>query len=112
MTKTLSAVTDGERKPGRRAQRPAAAPAASPSAMPDSLHPIKAKAPAKAHLLVALLRRPEGVTAAQMSEASGWQVHTVRGFIAGAVKKKLGLTVTAEKIDGQTVYRITGEAAA
>ena len=59
-----------------------------------------------------MLRRPEGVTAAKMSEATGWQLHSVRGFIAGSVKKKLGLVVSTEKVDGHTIYRIVEEAQA
>ena len=56
--------------------------------------------------VVDLLRRPEGVTAAQIMEATGWQAHSVRGAIAGQIRKKLALPVTTEKVEGQTVYRI------
>jgi hypothetical protein len=56
--------------------------------------------------LVAMLRRSEGATIAQIVEATGWQPHTVRGAFAGALKKKLGLTVTSEKVDGTRLYRI------
>ena len=56
--------------------------------------------------VVGLLRRPEGATIDEIAGATGWQRHTVRGgAIAGALKKKLRLDVTSEKIDGQ-VYRI------
>jgi DNA-binding MarR family transcriptional regulator len=47
--------------------------------------------------LIAMLRRAEGATIAQIVAATGWQPHTVRGAFAGALKKKLGLTVTSEK---------------
>ena len=57
--------------------------------------------------MVALLRRPEGATAAQIMEATGWQAHSVRGAIAGQIRKKLSLTVATEKVEGLTVYRIT-----
>ena len=60
--------------------------------------------------LIAMLRRPEGATIAQIVEATAWRPHTVRGAFAGALKKKLGLTVTSEKIDGTRVYRIESEA--
>ena len=53
-----------------------------------------------------MLRRPEGATIAQIVAATGWQPHSVRGFFAGALKKKLGLTVTSEKVEGTRVYRI------
>lgn len=57
--------------------------------------------------VVALLRRSEGATAAQIMAATGWQAHSVRGAIAGQIRKKLGLTVATEKVEGLTVYRIT-----
>jgi Protein of unknown function (DUF3489) len=41
-----------------------------------------------------------------MMQATGWQAHTVRGFLAGAVRKKLGLTLHSEKSDGERVYRV------
>lgn len=56
--------------------------------------------------VVDLLRRPEGVTAAQIMEATGWQAHSVRGAIAGQIRKKLALPVATKKVDGRTVYRI------
>jgi hypothetical protein len=56
--------------------------------------------------LIAMLRRKEGATIAQIVDALGWQPHTVRGSFAGALKKKRGLTVTSEKIDGTRVYRL------
>ena len=60
--------------------------------------------------LIAILRRPEGATIAQVIEATGWQAHTVRGAISGALKKKRGLEVTSEKNeDGERVYRIPGD---
>jgi hypothetical protein len=56
---------------------------------------------------IAMLRTPEGATVAQLSKAFHWQPHTVRGFLAGALKKKLGLTIKSEKAeDGERVYRI------
>ena len=62
----------------------------------------------KQAVLIDLLKRPEGATLPQMTEATGWQVHTVRGAMAGALKKKLGLEITSEKLTGaDRVYRIT-----
>lgn len=60
--------------------------------------------------VVDLLRRPEGVTAAQIMAATGWQAHSVRGAIARHIRKECALTVTSEKVAGQTVYRIVGGA--
>ena len=54
-----------------------------------------------------LLRRPEGATLAQITEATQWQLHSTRGFLAGAVKKRLGLTLTSEKPEGGLrIYRV------
>jgi len=54
-----------------------------------------------------MLQRPEGATIAQICALTGWLAHTVRGTFAGALKKKLGLTITSEKADGgQRVYRV------
>ena len=74
----------------------------------------------KQALVIEMLKRPEGATIAQICEATGWQAHTVRGTFAGALKKKLGLTIVSEKIEGsagtpgagQRLYRIAEEATA
>ena len=65
------------------------------------------RAGTKQAALIAMLRAPEGATIEEITAATGWQVHTVRGAIAGALKKKLGLDVTSEKVEGRgRVYRI------
>lgn len=57
--------------------------------------------------LIAMLRTPEGVTIDEIVAATGWQPHTVRGAFAGALKKKLGLEVTSEKVEGRgRVYKL------
>jgi predicted Zn-dependent protease len=54
-----------------------------------------------------LLGRREGATIEDLKEATGWQKHSVRGFLAGAIKKKLGLTLVSEKLDAEPRrYRI------
>ena len=69
--------------------------------------------------MIELLKRPEGATVEQIAQATGWQHHTIRGAISGALKKKLGLTVEATRTrevgpnktgakGSATVYRITG----
>lgn len=61
----------------------------------------------KEAMLIAMLRRPEGATIAQVIEATGWQPHTVRGAISGALKKKRGLEIASERGEsGELVYRI------
>jgi len=57
--------------------------------------------------VIRMLQRPEGATIAQICDATGWQSHTVRGTFAGALKKKLGLTITPDKAQGaERVYRV------
>lgn len=61
----------------------------------------------KEALVIAMLRRPEGATLAQIGESTGWQTHTIRGFFAAALKKRHGLAVTSEKPQGgERIYRI------
>ncbi|MFM7011999.1 MAG: DUF3489 domain-containing protein [Betaproteobacteria bacterium] len=57
--------------------------------------------------MIEMLKRPDGATLNQLVEATGWQAHTVRGAMAGSLKKKLGLTITSDKTSGQErTYRI------
>jgi hypothetical protein len=82
--------------------------AEEPPARPDA--PV-GQAPSgptgKLGALVTLLRRPEGARIEELTAATGWQAHSVRGAIAGALKKKLKLAVTADRTEQGRVYRIT-----
>ena len=60
---------------------------------------------------MSLLRRPEGATIHDLAAATGWQVHSVRGAIAGALKKGRGFNVVSAKADAGRVYRIEEAAA-
>jgi hypothetical protein len=67
----------------------------------------RARADSKQAKLIEMLKRPEGATIDEIAAAFGWQAHTVRGAVAGALKKKLGLDVVSEKIEGRgRTYRI------
>jgi len=86
------------------------APEAAPKRAPHTKAagaPRKMREGSKQARLIEMLKRKEGASIEEFVEAFGWQPHTVRGAIAGALKKKLGLTVTSEKVDGRgRVYRI------
>lgn len=73
-------------------------PVGNASANPDS----------KQSQVVAMLRAPAGATIAGMMKATGWQKHSVRGFLAAVVRKRLKLRLTSEKVDGNRVYQIAG----
>ena len=58
--------------------------------------------------VIAMLQSPAGATIAAMMDATGWQQHSVRGFLAGVVRKRLKLTLSSKKVDGNRVYQIGG----
>lgn len=70
----------------------------------------KTRAKTKSEAVIALLTRSRGATIDEMMTATDWQAHSVRGFIAGTVKKKLGRSVTSETTSKGRVYRIVAEA--
>lgn len=109
-------------KRGRLA-KPAASKrhAATPSSTADTpavatnldTQPTVAKGPSgKLGIVVALMRRREGATIVQMGAATGWQPHSVRGALAGSLKRKHKLTIVGEAGGGGRVYRISTEPAA
>jgi len=65
------------------------------------------RAGSKQAWVIGLLQRPEGATIDEIASAMGWQRHTVRGLISGALKKKLGLHVLSEETDRGRLYRIS-----
>ena len=56
--------------------------------------------------VIAMLRSPAGATIDAMMKATGWQQHSVRGFLAGVVRKRLNLKLSSEKVDGNRIYQI------
>jgi hypothetical protein len=96
----LGAPTGAE-KSARKGRAPKAPTGA------DSAPARKHRDGTKEARLIEMLRRKEGATIPQIVDALGWQPHTVRSAFAGALKKKRGLTVTSEKVDGkERVYRL------
>lgn len=85
-----SAVKIAKAKPDKQDSAPAAVPAPPKS---------------KLQILLDLLQREDGATIFEMAEATGWQFHSVRGAMAGSIKKKLGLEITSEKPGNERIYR-------
>ena len=99
----------------KSAKKRGAAPSATPGAATARLplakgvaKPPKAEPGTKQSHVIAMLQSPAGATIAAMMKATGWQQHSVRGFLAGVVRKRLNLKLGSKKVDGERVYRITG----
>ena len=112
----MVSTTDAEAQPAEGDEDEPAEDYIMPNAGPLAETP-KRREGTKQALMIELLRRPEGATIAQIAAATGWQSHTCRGVIAGALKKKLGLTITTERVrnvgpnkegarGSYTVYRV------
>jgi hypothetical protein len=92
-------------RPGR-AKQSSANKAAAPTAKATKASSGRPSPDSKQNRVVALLRQPGGATLDVLVKATGWQKHSVRGFLAGTVRKKLKLALISEKIDGIRTYRI------
>ena len=87
-------------------KRSAAKKAAAASAKATKASSDQSKSDSKQDKILALLQRPEGATLDALVNETQWQKHSVRGFLAGTVRKKLKLPLLSEKIDGVRTYRI------
>ncbi len=108
---TASIASRGsKRSAGRGAKASKSKGASALKAKANKASPATLRPDSKQALLVELLRRKEGATIAQAVKATGWQPHSVRGAISGTLKKKLGLAVTSDKVEGRgRVYRIAAK---
>ena len=119
--KTLTTKAAEERKAARELKSPRAARRRSgaPSSETTSLDVATTPEPAtdaaaksnkaptgKLAILVAALSNEVGATIAELVAATGWQAHSVRGAISGSLKKKHGLIISSDKVDGVRRYRI------
>jgi hypothetical protein len=69
--------------------------------------PRKERTGTKQAAMIDMLRRKDGATVEEIAAATGWQKHTIRGAMAGALKKKLGLDIASDKVEGRgRVYKI------
>ena len=99
VAKAAYAALGIEKRETRRVDRPSGAETRARALRTDT----------KQALLIGMLQRPEGATVPEVVAATGWQPHTVRGAMAGALKKRLGLSVTSGKEEGRgRVYRVRG----
>ena len=98
MSKTAKKSSRASTVPDVTARPPLQAPDDTKNADPGS----------KQSRVIAMLQSPTGATIAAIVKTTGWQQHSVRGFLAGVVRKRLKLKLSSKKVDGNRVYRIAG----
>ena len=102
------AVTSGATEPPSPAMptRKASTKRSAAGARKDSRGEASRREGSRQSCVIEMLRRKQGSTIPAIIQATGWQPHSVRGFFAGVVRKKLGLTLVSEKTGSERVYRI------
>jgi Protein of unknown function (DUF3489) len=115
--KTASRASDSETKTRNSVRQMIARvplkPVAKPAAhqQPQSAPQPTVSRESKKARIIAMLRAPGGATIEAMARAAKWQPHSVRGFLAGVVRKKLGLSLVSADGENARVYRITDRTA-
>jgi hypothetical protein len=100
-------MSKSAKKPASGPTRPAGAAKPSKGGA-GAAKTAKADPGSKQSRVVAMLQSPAGATIAAMMKATGWQQHSVRGFLAGVVRKRLKLELDSAKLDGTRVYCLVG----
>lgn len=102
--KKTASQHQGRSNPNAASTKTAAKTRTAPRlAMPSGTAPTTSS---KLATVIQMLKRPGGTTINDLSAATGWQTHSVRGLLSGTIKKKLGLKLTSEKVEGVRSYRI------
>jgi Protein of unknown function (DUF3489) len=101
MNRPKSKPKAATRSPARKAAKPASRKRPVPASSKRA-----ARADTKQARAIAMLRKPAGASIAAIMAATDWQQHSVRGFLAGVVRKKLGLNLVSDQTDKGRVYRI------
>jgi len=100
-------MSKSAKKPSFAKSSPAKSPSSARAAKPPKTH--KADAGSKQARVIAMLQSPAGTTIAAIMKATGWQQHSVRGFLAGVVRKRLKLKLASNKVNGNRIYQIASE---
>ena len=99
-------MSKSAKKPSFAKSSPAKSPSSARAAKPPKTH--KADAGSKQARVIAMLQSPAGTTIAAIMKATGWQQHSVRGFLASVVRKRLMLKLASNKVNGNRIYQIAG----
>ena len=110
MTQSAKATRQANQKPSRR-KKGGPKGSKAPSASNVQAKPAAQRRGTKAEAIVALLNRKDGASLADLQDATGWQPHSVRGFLSGTVRKRMGLKLESSKsADGERRYALNGAA--
>jgi len=107
-------MSKSAKKPSLAKSSPAKSPLSVRAAKPtqrsaDGLKTHNGDARSKQARIIAMLQSPTGTTIAAIMKATGWQQHSVRGFLAGVVRKRLKLKLASNKVNGNRIYQIASE---